>query len=146
MFDKLANSRPALDIALVASLLAFGTILISRPDLPSFVTAGILIILTILITAIGIRRENTSMDEVELAAANFGARWSITVVVVFMLLLCFFSPLQEGIGNVFESVSGATDAPIPGTVLIFISGLLSAMVVLLGSKAVLTRAWLWSKR
>lgn len=146
MFTKFSESKPALDIALVASLLAFGTILIGRPDLPSFVTASILIILTILVTAIGIRRENTKMDEVELAAASFGSRWSITVVVAFMLLLCFFGPLQQAIDTIFGSAVGTGNGPIPGTVLIFISGLLSAIVVLLGSKAVLTRAWLWSKR
>ena len=146
MLSKLKNSSPALDIALVVTLLVFGAILINRPDLPSFVTAIVLIILTILITIIGIRRENTGMDEVELAAANFGSRWSITVVVSFILLLCFFGPLQVGIDNIFGGAVGAGNGPIPGTVLIFISGLLSAMVVLLASKFVLTRIWLWNKR
>lgn len=146
MLTKLTDSRPALDIALVALLLAFGAILINRPDLPSVVTAAILIVLTVLITAIGVRRENKRMDEVELAAVNFGSRWSITAVVSFMLLLCFFGPLQDGIDSIFGAVAGARNGPIPGTVLIFISGLLSAMVVLLASKFVLTRIWLWNKR
>ena len=146
MLTKLMDSKPAKDIALVASLLAFGAILINRPDLPPIVTAGILLILTALITVIGVRRENTQLDEVELAAVNFGSRWSITAVIAFMLLLCFFSPLQEGIDNLFGNAVGAGNGPIPGTVLIFISGLLSGLVLLLASRSVLTRIWLWTKR
>ena len=146
MLTKLMDSKPANDIALVAALLAFGTILINRPDLPPVVTAGILIILTILITVIGVRRENTKLDEVELAAVNFGSRWSITAVVTFLLLLCFFGPLQDGIDNLFGKAVGAGNGPIPGTVLIFISGLLSGLVLLLASRSVLTRIWLWTKR
>jgi hypothetical protein len=110
------------------------------------VTAGILIILIALITVIGLRRENTKLDEVELAAVNFGSRWSITVVVSFMLLLCFFGPLQDALDNIFGGVAGAGNGPIPGAVLIFISGLLSGLVLLLASRFVLTRIWLWTKR
>lgn len=146
MLTKLMDSKPAKDIALVAALVAFGAILINRPDLPPVVTAGILIILTALITVIGIRRENTNLDEVELAAVNFGSRWSVTVVIVFMLLLCFFSPLQAGVDNLFGNAIGAGNGPIPGTVLIFISGLLSGLVLLLESRSVLMRIWLWTKR
>ena len=146
MLTKLVDAKPAQDIALIASLLAFGAILINRPDLPSIVTTGILIILTALITLIGIRRENSDMDEVELAAVSFGSRWSITVVVSFMLLLCFLGPLQDGVDGLFGGAVGAGAGPIPGTVLIFLSGLLTALVLLLGSKFVLSRIWLWTKR
>lgn len=148
MLTKLIDSKPAKDIALVASLLAFGAILINRPDLPPIVTAGILIILTALITVIGVRRENTKLDEVELAAVNFGSRWSITVVIAFMLLLCFFGPLQNGIDSIFGPVAEARNenGPMSGIVLIFISGLLSGLVLLLASRSVLTRIWLWTKR
>ena len=146
MLTKLMDSKPAKDIALVASLVAFGAILINRPDLPPVVTAGILIILTALITVIGVRRENIRLDEVELAAVNFGSRWSVTVVIVFMLLLCFFGPLQADIDSLFGNTVGAGNGPIPGTVLIFISGLLSGLVLLLASRSVLTRIWLWTKR
>ncbi|WP_067600291.1 hypothetical protein [Altererythrobacter ishigakiensis] len=148
MLTKLMVSKPAKDIALVASLLAFGAVLINRPDLPPIVTAGILIILTALITVIGVRRENTNLDEVELAAVNFGSRWSITVVIVFMLLLCFFGPVHNGIDAIFGPVAGARNenGPMSGVVLIFISGLLSGLVLLLASKSMLTRLWLWNKR
>ena len=148
MLTKLMDSKPAKDIALVASLVAFGAILINRPDLPPIVPAGILIILTALITVIGVRRENTNLDEVELAAVNFGSRWSITVVIVFMLLLCFFDPLHNGIDAIFGPVAGARNenGPMSGIVLIFISGLLSGLVLLLASRSVLTRIWLWTKR
>lgn len=148
MLTKLMDSKPAKDIALVASLLAFGAILINRPDMPPIVTAGILIILAALITVIGVRRENTNLDEVELAAVNFGSRWSITVVITFMLLLCFFGPLQNGIDSIFGPVAGARNenGPMSGIVLIFISGLLSGLVLLLASRSMLTRIWLWTKR
>lgn len=146
MLTKLADTKPLHDIALVGSLLAFCAILINRPDLPSIVTTGMLLILTALITFIGIRRENSAMDEVQLAAVSFGSRWSVTIVVTFMLLLCFLGPLQTGIDTVFGGAVGKGDGPIPGTVLIFISGLLSALVLLLASKFVLTRIWLWTKR
>lgn len=146
MITKLLDSKPAKDIALVALLIAFGAILINRPDLPAIITAGALIVLTALITLIGIRRENSGLDEVELAAVNFGSRWSITAVITLMLLLCFFGPLQDGVERIFGSVIGVGNGPIPGTVLIFISGFLTALVVLLGSKTILTRIWLWTKR
>ncbi|MBO6609652.1 hypothetical protein [Altererythrobacter sp.] len=148
MLTKLMDSKPAKDIALVASLVAFGAILINRPDLPPVVTAGILIIMTALITVIGVRRENIRLDEVELAAVNFASRWSVTVVMVFMLLLCFYGPVHHGIDAIFGPVAGARNdnGPMSGVVLIFISGLLSGLVLLLASRSVLTRIWLWTKR
>lgn len=87
-------------------------------------------------------RRERQLDELELAAASFGARWSAGALATTLVLLLFVAPLQDGIVHIADNFEGEVPPPVG----IFILGFVLAVFIQLGAKSVIGAVWMWTKR
>jgi hypothetical protein len=149
MTTKPSKATALLDLGPIAAMIAFIAVLINKASIAAPLDTALLLILALAATAIGLKREaqkEARLDEVELAGANFGARWSIAVVTVAALLMLFIAPLQNAITqlSMLMETSNGVSMPVPGKV--FVLGMVSAIAIQLTAKSTLAAIWKWTKR
>lgn len=149
MLYKITRMSALLDIALVASLVAAIVVMGNREALSSplyfVLVAGLLVTVTVLGWWREAQRES-KLDELELAAASFGARWSIAVVGIVAFLILFITPIQQGIVWFAAAYEANEGRPLPAAVGVFVCGFVLAQVVSLTAKSVIGAIWTWTKR
>ena len=97
--------------------------------------------------AIAHARADGRLDEVELAAARFGARWGLVFGVAVMNVLILSPPFQSLLVEFAGALSGFPNG-FPRAVegRMFLLGVVSTFVAQEASRSVLTAGWKWSKR
>lgn len=147
---RMPGKKTALfDLGLVAFLIALFAVLVNKHALSPPVYMTLLVGLMLTATVIGWWREarkERQLDEVELAAASFGARWSMAAVGAIVLLLLFVPPLHDAIVWFAQAYEANEDRPLPAPVGVFVFGFVLAMFVQLAAKSALGAAWIWTKR
>ena len=149
MTASINTSSSLLDLGLIAALTMFAVVIVNADSLVPALAGLLLFVLTVAITWIGARREAakvTRLDEMELAAASFGARWGIAAVIFIALLVTFFAPLQDGIVAIVDVPNVRENPPVPLPAVVFAAGLVTAMLIQLSAAFVIARVWTWTKR
>ena len=142
-------SRVLLDVGLVISLVAMFAVLVNKQSFSQPVHSALLFALMLAATVLAWWREarkEERLDELELAGASFGARWSAAVLGGVVLLLLFVTPLQDAIVWFEEAYRNNEGRPLPAPVGVFVFGFVFAMLLQLSAKSVLGAAWMWTKR
>ena len=98
------------------------------------------------VSAIMHARADGRLDEVELAAARFGARWGLVAGVAFMNLLIFLPPFQSLLTEFAGTLSGFNGFPRAVEGRIFLLGIVSTFVAQEAFRSLLAAGWKWSKR
>jgi len=116
---------------------------------PDWVRSGLTLFFLIAISAAGATaqaRADGRLDEVELAAVRFGARWGLVAGVTFMTVLIVLPPfhsLLTEIAGVLDRTNGFPRA-VEGRM--FLLGIVSTFVAQEAFRALLAAGWKWSKR
>lgn len=137
------------DVGLVASLVAMFAVLVNKQAFPPPVYTALLVGLMLAATVLGLWREarkEGQLDELELASASFGARWSPAVLGTVAILLLFVTPLQDAIVWFDQAYEGNTGRPLPAPAGVFLFGFIFAMALQLTAKSALGAIWTWTKR
>lgn len=142
------KSRAMLNVGLVMSFVAMFAVLVNKQAFSQPVYSALLFGLMLGVTVLAWWHEalkERQLDELELASASFGARWSAAVLGIVALLLLFVTPLQDAIVW-FEQAYNNEGRPLPAPVGVFVLGFVFAMMLQLSAKSVLGAAWMWTKR
>lgn len=91
-------------------------------------------------------RADRRLDEVELAAARFGARWGLVTGVAFMSALTFLPPIHSLLAEVGDVFGRIEDKSMTRESRLFLLGIVATFVAQESFRAVFTVAWKWSKR
>jgi hypothetical protein len=91
-------------------------------------------------------RADARMDEVELAAARFGARWGLVAGVAFVTLLTFLPPIHSLLAELAGVFDRIRDEAMTGDSRLFLLGIVTTFVAQEIFRSVFTAAWRWSKR
>jgi hypothetical protein len=91
-------------------------------------------------------RADGRLDEVELAAARFGARWGLVSGVAFVTLLTFLPPIHALLAEVAEAFGRIEDKTMTRESRLFLLGIATTFVAQETFRSVFTAAWRWSKR
>jgi hypothetical protein len=91
-------------------------------------------------------RADGRLDEVELAAARFGARWGLVSGVAFVTLLTFLPPIHSLLAEVADLFDRIEDEAMTGDSRLFLLGIVTTFVAQETFRSVFTAAWRWSKR
>jgi hypothetical protein len=91
-------------------------------------------------------RADRRLDEVELAAARFGARWGLVTGVAFMSALTFLPPIHSLLAEIAGSLSRIEDRGMTGESRLFLLGIFTTFMAQETFRTVFTAAWKWSKR
>ncbi len=149
MSKKPTSKTTLFDVGLVLSMIGFLAVLVNKRAFDPPVHTALLFALLLTATVIGWAREarkERQLDELELAAASFGARWSMAAVGTIALLLVFFAPLQDAIVRFAEAYEDNEGRPLPARVGVFVFGFVLAMIVQMTAKSALGAVWMWTKR
>jgi len=144
-----AKKTAAFDVGLVILMGAILAVLVSKHSFAAGIYNALLFGLMLAATVLGWWREarkETQLDELELAAASFGARWSVAVLGAVALLLLFVTPVHDAIVSFAQAYEDNEGRPLPAPVGVFIVGFVLAMVLQLTAKSALGAAWMLSKR
>jgi len=91
-------------------------------------------------------RADRRMDEVELAAARFGARWGLVSGVAFMTLLTLLPPIHSLLAELAGVFDRIEDEAMTGESRLFLFAITTTFVAQEIFRSVFTAAWRWSKR
>ncbi len=91
-------------------------------------------------------RADRRLDEVELAAARFGARWGLVSGVAFVTVLAVLPPVHSLIAEVASVFGRIEDDSMTGESRLFLLGIVTTFVAQETFRGVFTAAWKWSKR
>ena len=146
----MSRKRAALlDIGLVLLLVALVAVIANKQAFSQPVHSALLFGLMLGVTALAWWREarkEEQLDELELASASFGARWSAAVLGTVALLFLFVTPLQDAIVWFEQAYRNNEGRPLPAPVGVFVIGFVFANVLQLTAKSALAAAWMWTKR
>ena len=98
------------------------------------------------VTAVAQVRADGRLDEVELAAARFGARWGLFVGVAFMTLLTFLPPIHSLLAEIAGVFGSLDDDSMTRESRLFLLAIGTTFVAQETFRSVLAAAWKWSKR
>lgn len=146
---KLNKTSALFDIGLVATMFAFFAVMVNKPAFNPPIHTALLFALLLTATVVGWLREarkERQLDELELASASFGARWSAAVLGVVAVLLLFVTPIQDAIVWFAEAYEANEGRPLPAPVGVFVIGFVFAMMLQLTAKSALAAIWTWTKR
>jgi hypothetical protein len=149
MTTRFTKTGAMLDLGLVVAIVALLAVIIKKHAFSPSVYTALLFGLMLAATALAWWREarkEKRLDELELASASFGARWSMAVVGTVALLLLFVTPLQDAIVWFDQAYEDNEDRPLPAPVGVFVFGFVFAHFVQLTAKSALGAAWMWTKR
>ena len=146
----MSRKRAALlDIGLVLLLVALVAVIANKQAFSQPVHSALLFGLMLGVTALAWWREarkEEQLDELELASASFGARWSAAVLGTVALLFLFVTPLQDAIVWFEQAYRNNEGRPLPAPVGVFVLGFFFAMMLQLSARSVLAAVWMWTKR
>lgn len=146
----MSRKRTALlDIGLVLLLVALVAVIANKQAFSQPVHSALLFGLMLGVTALAWWREarkEEQLDELELASASFGARWSAAVLGTVALLFLFVTPLQDAIVWFEQAYRNNEGRPLPAPVGVFVLGFVFAMMLQLSARSVLAAVWMWTKR
>jgi hypothetical protein len=91
-------------------------------------------------------RADGRMDEVELAAARFGARWGLVSGVAFMTLLTLLPPIHSLLVELAGVLDRIEDEAMTGESRLFLFAITTTFIAQEIFRSVFTAAWRWSKR
>jgi hypothetical protein len=91
-------------------------------------------------------RADRRLDEVELAAARFGARWGLVTGVAFMSALTFLPPIHSLLAEIAGALSRIEDRGMTGESRLFLLGIVTTFMAQETFRTAFTAAWKWSKR
>ena len=138
-----------LDIGLVVLMVAMFAVIVNKHSFTPGVHTALLFGLMLVATLVGWWREartETQLDELELAGASFGARWSTAAPALVGVLLLFVTPLQDAIVWFDQAYTDHESRPLPAPVGVFIIGFIASMMLQLTARSALAAVWMWSKR
>lgn len=149
MTTRFTKTGAMLDLGLGVAMVSLLAVLINKhafsPTVHTALLFGLMLALTVLAWWREARKEKR-LDELELASASFGARWSIAVVGIVALLLLFVTPLQDAIVWFDQAYEDNEDRPLPAPVGVFVVGFVFAHLLQMAAKSALGAAWMWTKR
>ena len=139
----------ALSIAIFAMPFVFVVTLfwVTR-EAPGLRTAHALVFYLALV-AVGVAREvraDERLDEVELTAARFGARWGLLGGSAFMFFLILLPPVHPLLADIADALGRIEDRSMTGESRLFLLGGLTMFFSQEIFKSVLAATWKWSKR
>ena len=104
------------------------------------------VIATYAVGAVAQVRADRRLDEVELAAARFGARWGLVGGVAFMTVLTFLPPIHSLLAEIAGVFSRIEDDSMTGESRLFLFGIVTTFIAQETFRSVFAAAWRWSKR
>lgn len=116
---------------------------------PDWVRAAQAIFFLVAVSAVGAvmhARADARLDEVELAAARFGARWGLVAGMTFMNLLIVLPPFHSLLTDFAETLRGFNGFPRAVEGRMFMLGMVSTFVAQEAFRSLLSAGWKWSKR
>jgi len=142
--DTVLNVAPfGFFMAWVVTLILWGA------DWPPWLrTAHILFffIATYGVSAVAQVRADRRLDEVELAAARFGARWGLVGGVAFMTVLTLFPPIHSLLAEIGGAFSRVEDETMTYESRLFLLGIVATFMAQETFRSIFAAAWRWSKR
>ncbi len=104
------------------------------------------LIATWAVSTVAEARADGRLDEVELAAARFGARWGLVAGVAFMSVLVFLPPFQSLLTEIAGAFDRTSGFPRAVESRMFLLGIVSTFVAQAASRSLLAAGWKRSKR
>ena len=138
----------AYDLGLLALCATFIAIIIGRD---AFSPTAYMTVLIIVVAAMGVLNtlreayKESQLDEMQLAAASFGARWAVTIPLTLMLLVLFIPPLQNAVLSFTEALYASSQSPLPPLIRVFIMGAVLAVILQLSGKLLISAIWTRTK-
>ena len=138
-------------LGLAMAVLAVGWIAsmvwaVRQPDWLRSAQAIFFLIAASVVTAIIHARADGRLDEVELAASRFGARWGLVAGVAFMNVLTFLPPFQSLLTEFAGTLPRFNGFPRAVEGRMFLLGIVSTFVAQEAFRSLLAAGWKWSKR
>jgi hypothetical protein len=132
--------------ALIAAWLA--TLVWVRDEEPWFQAAHTLLFFTAIygVGAAAQVRAERRLDEVELAATRFGARWGLVSGVAFMTLLTFLPPIHSLLAEIMGAFSRIDNRNMTGESRLFLLAIVTTFMAQETFRSIFSAAWKWSKR
>ena len=131
----------------VVAVPLFAAVLMWTWEMTGMARSLILLAICLTVGAVGFFldvRSQRDLDEMEIAARGFAARWSTSAVFLLALLASFFEPFRSWLNEIYPSLPRHAHAEGPEQM--FVVGVLAALAVR-GLGAVLLRAaWMQAKR
>jgi hypothetical protein len=91
-------------------------------------------------------RADKRLDEVELAAARFGARWGLFSGVAFMTLLTLLPPVHSLLAELADIFARIEDDSMTRESRLVLFAIVATMIAQEIFRTAFTAAWRWSKR
>lgn len=117
-----------------------------QPDWLRSASAIFFLVATSVVGATMHARADERLDEVELAATRFGARWGLVAGIAFMNLLIFLPPFQSLLTEFAGTLRGFNGFPRAVEGRMFMLGMVSTFVAQEAFRSLLSAGWKWSKR
>ena len=139
----------ALDIAPVALFVAWVATLFWVGDGGAWLRAANILVFFIAAYATGAVaqvRADRRLDEVELAAARFGARWGLVTGVAFVSALTFLPPVHSLLADLADVFGRIEDDSMTGESRLFLFAIAMTFMAQEAFRTVFSAAWKWSKR
>jgi hypothetical protein len=139
----------ALGLAMAALIVGWVVSLIWAAQQPDWLRSAHTLIFIIVVSAVGAAmqvRADGRLDEVELAAARFGARWGLVAGVAFMNVLIFLPPFQSLLTESADAFRRFNGYPRAVEGRMFLLGMVSTFVAQEAFRSLLAVGWKWSKR
>jgi hypothetical protein len=139
----------ALGLAMAALIVGWVVSMIWAAQQPDWLRSAYALIFVIVVSAVGAAmqvRADGRLDEVELAAARFGARWGLVAGVAFMSVLIFLPPFQSLLTDSADTFRRFNGYPRAVEGRMFMLGMVSTFVAQEAFRSLLAAGWKWSKQ
>lgn len=139
----------ALNIAIFASPVVFvATLFWVTREAPGLRTAHFFVFYLVVVAVAAARevRADARLDEVELTAARFGARWGLLGGSAFMFFLTFLPAVQPLLANLADALDRIEDRSMTGESRLFLLGGLTMFLSQEILRSGLAAMWMRSKR
>ena len=98
------------------------------------------------VSAIAQVRADRRLDEVELAAARFGARWGLVGGVAFVTLLTLLPPIHSLLAEIGSVFSRVEDESMSYESRLFLLAIMTTFIAQESLRSIFAAAWRWTKR
>ena len=131
----------------VVGLPLFMAVLVWTWEMPDLARGLILVAIGLAVGAVGFFmdvRAQRNLDEMEIAARGFAARWSTVAVFLLVLFAGVFEPFRSWLNDMYPLLPRHAHGKGPEQM--FVLGVLSALIVRGLGATLLRAAWLRAKR
>jgi hypothetical protein len=149
MKEKKTFTDTALGIAVFALPIAYVVTLIWVGGGTPWFRLLLILFFTIATYGVGFAmqaRADRRLDEVELAAARFGARWGMVSGVALMTVLTFLPPIHTLLAELAGVFSRIKDRSMTTESRLFLFAIVTTFLAQEIFRSVFAAAWRWSKR